>query len=114
MQEFNQSDSTYTLLMTLTELVTVSNPVYAFEFTHVTTKTVVAFTKTEADDESQFQDRYNAFTIVTSLFTQPGEWHYVVTEQQTGNVLEKGKLIIDRDFNFKMYNGSTSYKTFQG
>jgi VCBS repeat-containing protein len=114
MLEFNQSDTTVEFILTLTENVTVLDPVYDFSFVHVLTKTVVAFTKTTSDDESDFPGRYNAFTINTNLFTQPGEWHYTVTEQQTGIELEKGKLLIDRDFNITMYDSATTYKTYNG
>lgn len=112
MLQFNQSDIVVQLILTLTEKVTVADPVYNFVFTHVLTKTEVNFSKTTDEDESAFPDRYNAFTILTNLFDQPGEWHYEVIEDQTGFTLEKGKLIIDRDFNFNMYNGSTTYNTY--
>lgn len=114
MIEFNQSVTSYEFILTLTELVTVDNPIYSFTFTHVLTKDVVAFDLTTDDDNSEHTGRYNSFTIDTTQFEHVGEWHYVVTEQQTGNVLEKGKMIILRDFNYTMYGGTTSYKSYAG
>lgn len=112
--EFNQSVTSYDFILTLTELVTVNEPVYSFLFTHVLTKDTVAFDLTTDDDNSEHPERYNSFTIDTTQFTHAGEWHYVVTEQQTGEVLEKGKMIILKDFNYTMYNGATSYRAYEG
>lgn len=114
MLEFNTTDATVELILTLTEHVTVNDPTFNFVFTHVLTGNTVEFSKTSAEDESNNTERFNAFTIDTSVFTLPGEYHYEVTEDQTGTVLEKGKLLVDRDFNFTKYNGSTSYKVYTG
>lgn len=114
MIEFNQSETSVEFILTLTELVTVNNPVYSFTFTHVLTKDVVSFDLTTDDDNSEHTERYNSFTIDTTQFEHPGEWHYTVIEQQTGNILEKGKMIILRDFNYTMYDGATSYKSYEG
>lgn len=111
---FNQSETSYEFILTLTELVTVNEPAYNFTFTHVLTKDVVSFQLTTADDNSEHPERYNSFTIDTTQFEQVGEWHYIVTEAQTDIVLESGKMIILRDFNFTMYAGATSYKSYEG
>ncbi len=114
MIQFANTVTSYEFILTLTELVTVNEPVYDFVFTHVLTKEQVSFSLTEADDTSDHPTRYNAFTIDTTQFHQVGEWHYLVTEQQTGNVLEQGKMIITRDFNYNMYAGTTSYTAYNG
>lgn len=114
MIEFANTETSYEFILTLTELVTVNEPIYDFVFTHVLTKTQVAFSLTEADDNSDFPERYNSFTIDVTQFEKVGEWHYVVTEQQTGNVLEYGKMIITREFNYTQYAGSTSYTAYTG
>ena len=114
MIQFANTVTEYEFILTLTELVTVNEPVYDFVFTHVLTKEQVSFSLTEADDTSDFPDRYNAFLIGTTQFLQVGEWHYVVTEQQSGNILEQGKMIITRDFNYTMYAGTTSYTAYNG
>lgn len=114
MQEFNQGDTDTKLLVTLNELVTEANPVFVFTFTHVLTKIQVSFTKLPGDDESLYPERYNLFSFNPALFTQPGEWHYVVTEQVSEVILEQGKLLITRDFSQTKYDGGTSYKTYNG
>lgn len=99
---------------------TVTSPDYYFVFTHVTTKDTVDFTKLNPDDLSLYKSRYNKFNINPSvLFSgkDPGEWHYVVYENDiNGEVLENGKLILDRatDFSFTKYNQATAYKTYNG
>ena len=107
--------TSYEFIMTLTELVTVNEPAYNFVFTHVLTKEQVSFQLSEADDNSDFPGRYNSFTIDTTQFEHVGEWHYVVTEAQTGNILEQGKMLITRDsFNYTMYGGITTYTAYNG
>ena len=128
MLQFKQDDTQAVMILTLTELVTLSTPYYLFVFTHVTTKEAVAFVKAEADDESMFPERYNQFTIDASAAfagKQLGEWHYKVYEQDNADnlnpdsatgLLEEGKLLLDRatDFEYDMYNNSTSYKVYNG
>lgn len=116
------------MILTLTELATLPAPYYLFVFTHVTTKDVVAFVKTEADDESEYPQRYNQFTInASTVFAskQIGEWHYKVYEQEdpdnldpddaTG-LLEEGKLLLDRAtaFEYDNYDTTTTYKVYNG
>jgi hypothetical protein len=114
MIQFANTDTTGNIIATLTELVTVDEPIYDWVFTHVLTKDQVSFSLTEGDDLSDFPARYNWFNIDVTQFEHVGEWHYVVTEQQTGVILEKGKMIITREFNYEMYAGSTSYTAYTG
>lgn len=128
MLQFKQDDTAAVMILTLTEKVTLTAPYYLFVFTHVTTKDQVKFIKAEIDDESEYPDRYNQFTInAAAVFDgeQPGEWHYKVYEQESavnldpalaGIILEEGKLILDRatEFEYSMYEGTTSYKTYNG
>lgn len=118
MIEFANTETEYNFIFTLTELVTVSDPIYDFVFTHVLTKQTVSFSLTPADDISLFQERYNEFLIdVTQFYFDGagiGEWHYVVTEHQTGIILEQGKMIITRDFNYTKYAGATNYTAYEG
>lgn len=116
------------MILTLTEFVTLPAPYYLFVFTHVETKNVVAFVKSEADDESDHPERYNQFTIdADDVFeNQPtGEWHYKVYEQEgstnidpdiAGNLLEDGKLRLNRaiEFGYDQYESNTSYKAYNG
>lgn len=128
MLQFKQDDTTAEMILTLTEFVTLVAPYYLFVFTHVTTKDQVKFIKAEIDDESEYPQRFNKFTInAATVFAdkQPGEWHYKVYEQASssnidpalsGGILEYGKLYLDRavDFSFTQYNGATSYKVYNG
>lgn len=119
MLQFKIDSTSERIIVTLTELVTVNEPIYVFTFTQVTTKEVATFTRTTDDDFSNYPDRYNEFEIDPSVIfsgKQIGEWHYVVTEQQTANVLEYGKLYLDRavDFEFTKYDIATTFKTYNG
>lgn len=128
MLQFKQDDTAAVMILTLTEFVTLPAPSYLFVFTHVTTKDVVKFIKAEIDDESDYPQRYNQFTInAATVFDdqQPGEWHYKVYEQESavnldpalsGIILEDGKLLLDRvaEFEYTQYEGTTSYKTYNG
>jgi hypothetical protein len=128
MLQFFQDEDEVIILLTLTELVTIATPYYLFVFTHVTTKEEVIFVKAESDDESEYPQRYNQFTInAVELFEgkQPGEWHYKIYEQDndtntepelSGTVLEYGKLILDRavGFEFTMYDQAQTFKTYNG
>jgi subtilisin-like proprotein convertase family protein len=127
MLQFKQDDEGAVMILTLTELVTIPAPFYLFEFIHVLTKVEVSFTKSEADDESDYPERFNQFTINASevFEDQPvGEWHYNVYELEDDSIidfdnlklLETGKLILDRstEFEFTQYNESTSFKTYNG
>lgn len=128
MLEFKQDDTDAVMVLTLTEFVTLTAPNYLFIFSHVETKSTVAFVKSEADDESLYPKRYNQFTIdATDVFAgkPTGEWHYQVYEQSStintdpslaGNILEYGKLILNRsvDFSYTQYDQATSYTTYNG
>lgn len=128
MLQFKQDNTAAVIIVTLTELVSISSPYYLFVFTHVTTKDVVKFIKSEVDDESDYPIRYNQFTIdAAAIFDgqQPGEWHYKVYEQSsstntdttlTGAIIEEGKLLLDRsaEFAYTQYDQSTSFKTYNG
>src|SRR6478609_5860338 len=112
MIQFNQSILSYDFIFTLNEAITVNEPTFLFVFTHVLTKDQVTFLKTQENDNSEHPERYNSFTVDTTLFTHVGEWHYTVTQEQHNVLLESGKMIIDRDFEFTMYDGATSYKAY--
>lgn len=128
MLQFKQDDTAAEMILTLTEFVTLPAPYYLFVFAHVTTKDQVKFIKAEIDDESDYPQRYNKFTInAATAFTgkQPGEWHYKVYEQESavnldpvlaGTLLEDGKLLLDRatEFEYTEYNSATTYKVYNG
>ena len=128
MLEFKQTDTEAVLILTLTELATLTAPNYLLVFTHVTTGDVVALVKLNTDDLSDFPQRYNEFQIDPSdLFDgyQTGEWYYKVYEQASasntdpalsGAVLEDGKMILERDpaFSFTEYDQPQTFKAYNG
>lgn len=128
MLQFKQNETAVALILTLTELVTLSAPNFLFVFTHVTTKEQAAFVKLNNDDESEFPDRYNQYTIdASTVFAgkSVGEWHYAVYEQvspsnldplQAAGIVESGKMLLDRstDFVFTMYDSPTQYQAYNG
>jgi hypothetical protein len=128
MLQFKQNETSATIILTLSENVTINDVYYLFYFKHELTKSEVKFIIYEGQDESQSQERFNQFTInAATLFNnQPtGEWHYTVYEQSsstnldaslTGNPLEFGKLILEKsqNFEFTKYNPSTNYIAYNG
>ena len=116
------------MIFTLTENVSLNNPYFLFVFTHILTKKKVKFVKSSGDDESNYPERYNQFTINMPVVFDGapiGQYNYTVYEQTsnsntdeslTGAPLEYGKLIIDRTtpFTFTKYNAPTTYATYNG
>ena len=128
MLQFKQSDTAAILILTLTELETLTAPNYLFIFEHTETRAIVAFVKLNNDDLSLFKDRYNKFSINPAVVFSGkpvGEWHYTIYEQASdtntdpamaGGVLELGKMIITREteFAFAQYDSQTTFKAYDG
>lgn len=128
MLQFDQDNTAAELILTLTEFVTIHTPYYLFVFTNVITKNQVKFIKAEIDDESNYPNRYNKFTInAADVFENQlsGEWHYKVYQQSSSTntdpaaaegVLEYGKMILNRatEFGYKMYDQAQSFKAYNG
>ncbi len=128
MLQFKQDETEAVMILTLTELVTIGSPSYLFVFTNVTTKDIIGFVLTEEDDQSEYPERYNKFTINASeVFADKpmGEWHYRIYEQYSGSnldpelavgILEEGKLMLGRaaEFEYTQYDSATSYKAYNG
>ena len=127
MLQLTQGQTDEKIVVTLTELSTLNDPYFLFVFTHVTTKAVVNIIVSDAQDESDYPERFNQFTIDTNaLFNNQltGEWLYTAYEQSsptntetTGlNVLENGKLRLypSSQFSYTQYNSSTTYKAYNG
>jgi hypothetical protein len=100
--------TTNQIILTLTEKVSISNPVFLFEFTNDQTRQAYCFI---AADVSLFTYRYNAFQVTETTspnllssqvsLSSPGDYHYAVYQQssvtnldpnQTLGLLETGKL----------------------
>lgn len=128
MLEFKLSDTSYDMILTLTESVTLPSPNYLFVFTSVSVKgQVVAFVLANASDLSPYPARYNEFNINPAVLfagKNRGEWHYGVYEQASAinldptglNNLEYGKLILNpaADYAPTKYDKPTSYQSYEG
>lgn len=128
MLELHIDQSDEKLIVTLTELVTLDEPFFLFRFKHVETKQVVSFVKGPNDDESDYPYRYNQYSIDTAIVfaEQPaGEWHYEVYEQESADntdpdlatgLIESGRMLLYRasEFEYTMYNQSSTFKTYNG
>jgi hypothetical protein len=115
------------IIVTLTELQTLTSPFYLFVFEHITTKEVVAFVA--GADESQYKYRFNQFGINTSVVfanKPPGKWTYAVYEQTSQTnidpllalqpALEYGQMILSKvnEFEYDQYNEPVTYKAYNG
>ena len=76
-----------TFYMTLTEKQTVAMPNYIFRFIHRTTNVETKFLKLFADDTSLHKERYNLFTIQSSLLPKTGQYQYEIY-QTTGTTTD--------------------------
>jgi hypothetical protein len=125
MIELHTGQSGEKIIVTLTELATLSSPHYLFVFKHVLTKQVVAFVA--GADESTFPYRYNQFDIDTAVLfldKPSGEWHYTAYEQVSNSninpslalqpALEYGKMILyaETEFEYDMYDQPVTYKAY--
>jgi hypothetical protein len=123
MLHLQQGQQAEHIVLTLAELQTLSEDFkYKFVFTHGTTKQVVTFFLTGADDESTYSERYNEFVINTSdVFEDrpPGEWLYQVFETDLQEVvtveLENGKMYLleSTAYTPTKYNVATTYTAYQ-
>ena len=70
-------------IVTLTELVSITNPYFLFVLRNNETKVVLKKVFSSADDQSPFINRYNEFDFPADFFdaAQPGQWKYEVYEQ---------------------------------
>jgi hypothetical protein len=122
----NTANNAEKIIVTLTELTTISPVYYLFVFTHVLTKRVVNYIPTA--DASQYPERYNEYDIDTSEVFEDepgGEWHYVAYQQDndtntdpdlTDGEVENGKMILTTgaDLEFTKYEAATTYKSYNG
>jgi hypothetical protein len=115
------------IVVTLQEKTTILNPYYLFVFEHVTNKYTVTLVRGQADDLSEYPERYNEFTIDTEAefgSKALGQWLYKVYEQSDPdnnseiglNEVERGKMLYIKaeDFEYKKYATATAFKTYGG
>lgn len=123
------NQSSEKIVVTLNELITISNPYYLIIFKHVTEKAIVSVIKSSADDdESTHPYRYNQFDLDTStVFADKpiGQWLYKIYQQSSNSntdpdlsdgLIESGKMNLypSSDFEYETYNASTTFKAYNG
>ena len=123
-------NSNNTLILTLTEKVTIASPTFLFKLTNDLTRESVLFLSANL---SSYKDRYDKFLITETSGTinvssviklnPTGFWKYQIFEQAstsnllesaTGSMVENGKIkVIGTDTTFTVYNPTTrKYKGY--
>ena len=124
-------NSNNTLILTLTEKVTIASPTFLFKLTNDLTRESVLFLSANL---SAYKDRYDKFLITETSGTinassgvinlnPTGFWKYQIFEQAstsnllesaTGSMVENGKLkVIGTDTTYTVYNPtSRKYKGY--
>ena len=124
-------NSNNTLILTLTEKVTIASPTFLFKFTNDLTRESVLFISANL---SSYKDRYDKFLITETSGTinassgvinlnPTGYWKYQIFEQAstsnllesaTGSLVENGKIkVIGTDTTYTVYNPTTrKYKGY--
>ena len=107
------------IIVTLNEKKTIDEPTYQFVFTHITTKEVVQFNLPATAEVSSYRNRYNEFSIDTSVLfagSTPGQWQYEINEVESGLQMENGKMFLQGSSNFAYtgYSPSVTYKGYGG
>lgn len=115
------------ITVTLNEKRTIEAGYYLMVFTHYTTKQVVNKIYAFAEDESDYQDRFNQFPIDTDTVFDGcpvGMWTYRIYEQaSSSNIDVTGLTEVEVGimqlkpavpFAFEEYSGPTSFKVYGG
>ena len=82
------------ITVTATELATEQDPIFLFEFTHHQSDEQLSAV---LQNESLSPQRYDEFVIdegVNITFPYTGDYTYRIKEQQTGVILEVGRLVV--------------------
>ena len=124
-----QNNATDNIVVTLSELIRLTDPNYLFIFKHITNKTVISFVKLNSSDLSTHQNRYNEFSIATAtLFGSNknalGQYIYKVYEQVSAsnlnpaglNLIEQGKANLQNPSPFLFTTNApvTTYQAYGG
>jgi len=114
---------TNSIILTLKEKQTLTNPNYLFVFTHRGSNIIRSFVLLQAANISAFKGRYDEFSIVTNTYFtnyDSGEWEYEIYEQaSTSNTnpslatskLETGIMRLDEatDFTYTKYQPNNTF-----
>lgn len=128
MLQFVKENTNTDLIVTLTELSTLTSPFfYLFVFKHIETKAEVKFILSTEDDLSEFKYRFNKWNIsIDDLFPDAliGDYLYNVYEQESDTDLSvTGKRIVEYgkmqllpvdNFAYENYDTTTTYKSYNG
>ena len=79
---------TNSIILTLKEKQTLTNPNYLFVFTHRGSNIIRSFVLLQAANISTHKERYDEFSIVTNTYFQTydsGEWEYEIYEQTSNS-----------------------------
>lgn len=82
------------ITVTATELSTEQDPIFLFEFTHHQSGEQVSAV---LQNESMSPQRFDEFVIdegINLTFPYTGDYTYCIKEQQTGVLLEVGRLVV--------------------
>ena len=122
MIRLNLLSNSDTVIVTLTELTTISDANFLFVFEREMPGERVAFVLTPEDDLSTDKKRYNEYSINTGeLFSLPGRYVYRVYEQagaltdETGlNLIEQGicEVVGTNSTSYTQYAAQTEYSTY--
>ena len=114
-----------TIVVTLTESESLTNPNFLFRFVNRTTRREITFVKLASSDQSTNKARFNQFQIIVDdyfLNEDPGEWTYFIHEQTSptntnwelsGQCLETGimRLNASSNFGYIQHNPNNEYIT---
>lgn len=127
MINFYKGQGEQSMLVTLTEMVTLENPYFLFVFTPLSEGTPISIVFSSEEDVSSSKERYNEFLIdVDEIFEgrNAQKWSYEVYQQESesntnvalaGALIENGNMSLwalesetftehSTDFIFKMHN----------
>lgn len=125
MLKLNIASDNDTIVVTFTELTTITNPWYLLVFKNISTNDEIVVLLNSYEDQSDYPDRYNQFTIDTaSLFTVDGQYLYTAYEAENGdsthyaglNMVEQGRadIIKQGEVFGTNYEPVNNYKVYAG
>ena len=117
--------NTETVILTLKEKQTLSEPNFLFRFVHRSTNAEVKFVKLYGADVSTYKQRFDKFSIVVNTHfanSESGQWDYYIYEQtsttntdplQATGLVEEGIMQLNEStaFTYTKYNPSNTFIT---
>ena len=111
------------VVVTLKEKETLVGPNFLFRFVHRTSNLEVKFVLLQADNDSEYKDRFDRYYLDINLYFENkpiGEWEYYIYEQLsptntnvnlTTSMVESGimNLKASTDFAYNEYNPNNNF-----